>query len=91
MLRSTNGGETWTVLDDSLPPVVERTFVDGIEANELRVRLQRALEASNWEQKDAAKAIGWIRSRLSKMLKRLGMRDVVRMHKKMALVDRDSD
>ena len=79
-------------LDDSLPPVVERTFfVDGIASSELRVMLERALEASNWEQKDAAKAIGWSRSRLSKMLKRLGMRDVVRMHKKMALADHDGD
>jgi DNA-binding NtrC family response regulator len=53
--------------------------------------LERALEASNWEQKTRRRrSVGADRA-LSKMLERLGMRDVVRMHKKMALVDRDGD
>jgi transcriptional regulator with GAF, ATPase, and Fis domain/serine/threonine protein kinase/tetratricopeptide (TPR) repeat protein len=78
-------------LDDAIEPLERTFFIDGIEANELKVMLERALEASNWEQKDAAKAIGWTRSRLSKMLKRLGMRDMVRAHRKLALVDRDGD
>ncbi len=76
-------------LDDAIEEPARTIFIDGFAANELRVMLERALEASNWEQKDAAKAIGWTRSRLSKMLKRLGMRDMVRMHRRMALVDRD--